>query len=74
MTNINKPLEYPNVRTPIMIRNGVVWAWFWNGQEREGEKPVFRLRKGTEIPKGARRNGRVLRTPYISSYIQKWGN
>jgi len=69
--------RYP--RTPIRIRfrtpgQPEVWAWFWNGRERQGSTnlPIFRLRRGTEIPKKSWRNGRVLTTPFRSSYVQTW--
>jgi hypothetical protein len=58
------------VRTPIRLHNNKVWAWFWNGQERRGSLPVFRLRPGNEIPSGSWRNGRVLQIPYTQNFIQ----
>ncbi len=53
-------------RTPIKIINGRVFAWVWNGQERDRGLPVFYLHR----PKpGMWRNGRLLSLPFRSSYI-----
>jgi hypothetical protein len=54
-------------KTPIVIKDGEVLAWCWNGQERKGMLPVFRLKKPT---KGGWRNGRTLRIPYTQNFIQ----
>lgn len=53
--------------TPIRIKDGIVYAWCWNGQERKDGLPVFRLKTPT---KGGWRNGRTLRIPYTSQFIQ----
>ena len=57
-------MRYP--RTPIRIIEGKVYAWIWNGQERERTLPVYRLGK----PKiGHSKNGRLLSWPTRGAHI-----
>lgn len=63
---------YP--RTPIKIENDQVLAWIWNGHETRPSTvdprnniPVYRLGRPT---KGMWRNGRLLRIPHRSDYVQ----
>ena len=53
--------------TPIRIKDGIVYGWVRNGQERQNRLPVFRLKR----PKpGMWRNGRLLSIPYTQQFIQ----
>jgi hypothetical protein len=55
---------YP--RTPIRIQNGKVFAYIWNGQEKEHGAPVYRLK----TPKiGHSKNGRLLSYPTRGNLI-----
>jgi hypothetical protein len=66
-------MRYP--KTPIHIADdGSVLAWIWNGHEYyestvNGQRiPVYRLGK----PKaGQSRNGRLLRIPHRSDFVQR---